>query len=53
MLINISQNLEEIIDPADTRALVAKWCSHMYENDLPERIAHRLSGTIAAQFCLR
>jgi len=44
------QNLEEIIDPADTRALVAKWCSHMYENDLPERVANRMSGRLQPSF---
>jgi acetyl-CoA carboxylase carboxyltransferase component len=39
-------NIEEIIDPADTRALVERWARHMYENDLPERVALRLCGKL-------
>jgi acetyl-CoA carboxylase carboxyltransferase component len=44
------QNLEEIIDPADTRMLVAKWAEHMYESDMPERVANRMSGRLQPQF---
>jgi acetyl-CoA carboxylase carboxyltransferase component len=39
-------SIEEIIDPADTRALVERWARHMYENDLPERVALRLCGRL-------
>jgi acetyl-CoA carboxylase carboxyltransferase component len=39
-------SIEEIIDPADTRALVERWARHMYENDLPERVALRLVGKL-------
>ena len=39
-------SIEEIIDPADTRALVERWATHMYENDLPERVALRLCGKL-------
>jgi acetyl-CoA carboxylase carboxyltransferase component len=39
-------NIEEIIDPADTRALVERWTRHMYENDLPERVTLRLCGKL-------
>ena len=39
-------NIEEIIDPADTRALVERWARHMYENDLPERVSLRLCGKL-------
>lgn len=39
-------NIEEIINPADTRALVERWARHMYENDLPERVALRLCGKL-------
>ena len=43
-------DIEEIIDPADTRGLVAKWTSHMYESDLPERVAKRMSGILQPSF---
>lgn len=39
-------SIEEIIDPADTRALVERWARHMYENDLPERVTLRLCGKL-------
>jgi acetyl-CoA carboxylase carboxyltransferase component len=39
-------SIEEIVDPADTRALVERWARHMYENDLPERVALRLCGKL-------
>ena len=39
-------NIEEIIDPADTRALVERWTRHMYDNDLPERVTLRLCGKL-------
>lgn len=39
-------SIEEIIDPADTRALVERWTRHMYENDLPERVTLRLCGKL-------
>ena len=43
-------NIEEIIDPADTRALVARWTRHMYESDLPERVAKRMGGILQPNF---
>lgn len=43
-------NIEEIIDPADTRALVARWTRHMYESELPERVAKRMSGILQPSF---
>lgn len=39
-------SIEEIIDPAETRAVVARWTRHMYENDIPERVALRLAGKL-------
>jgi len=39
-------SIEEIIDPAYTRALVERWTRHMYENDLPERVTLRLCGKL-------
>jgi acetyl-CoA carboxylase carboxyltransferase component len=42
--------VEEIIDPADTRALVATWVEHMYNVILPQRIVERSSGRISPVF---
>jgi acetyl-CoA carboxylase carboxyltransferase component len=42
--------IEEIIDPAKTRGLVAEWCRIVYEAELPERVAHRLSGKLQPVF---
>jgi acetyl-CoA carboxylase carboxyltransferase component len=39
-------SIEEIIDPADTRALVERWTRHTYKNDLPERVMLRLCGKL-------
>ena len=39
-------SIEEIIDPADTRVVATKWCQHVYEVDLPERVVHRMSGKL-------
>jgi acetyl-CoA carboxylase carboxyltransferase component len=42
--------VEEIIDPADTRSLLATWVEHMYSVILPERIMQRSSGRISPVF---
>ncbi|RDW78505.1 putative propionyl-CoA carboxylase beta chain [Coleophoma crateriformis] len=36
--------VEEIIDPADTRAIAVEWCKHIYEELLPLRILDRANG---------
>ncbi|RDW84635.1 putative propionyl-CoA carboxylase beta chain [Coleophoma cylindrospora] len=36
--------VEEIIDPADTRAIAVQWCKHTYEELLPLRILDRANG---------
>ncbi|KAF2773763.1 ClpP/crotonase [Teratosphaeria nubilosa] len=43
-------SIEEIIDPADTRALVVEWCRHVYERELPERLIKRMTGQLQPQF---
>jgi acetyl-CoA carboxylase carboxyltransferase component len=42
--------IEEIIDPVDTRLLLASWVRHMYEVLLPERIIERSTGKISPVF---
>jgi acetyl-CoA carboxylase carboxyltransferase component len=42
--------VEEIIDPADTRPLVAAWVQHMYDTILPARLIERSSGKISPVF---
>ncbi|QIW96527.1 hypothetical protein AMS68_002045 [Peltaster fructicola] len=42
--------IEEIIDPADTRRLVVKWCQHTYESDLPERVMRRMTDQLQPSF---
>lgn len=39
-------SIEEIIDPAKTRGVVAEWARIVYENDLPERVVHRMTGKL-------
>lgn len=39
-------SIEEIIDPAATRGLVAEWCAMVYETELPERVIHRTTGRL-------
>ena len=36
-------SVEEIIDPARTRELVAEWCRMVYDTELPERVTKRIS----------
>lgn len=43
-------SIEEIIDPARTRQLVAEWCRMVYEAELPERVIHRMSGKLQPVF---
>jgi acetyl-CoA carboxylase carboxyltransferase component len=42
--------VEEIIDPVDTRLLLATWVKHTYEVLLPERIIERSTGKICPVF---
>jgi acetyl-CoA carboxylase carboxyltransferase component len=42
--------VEEIIDPADTRSLVATWVEHIYNVILPQRIVERSTGRICPVF---
>ncbi|KAL3422911.1 methylcrotonoyl-CoA carboxylase beta chain, mitochondrial [Phlyctema vagabunda] len=42
--------VEEIIDPADTRAVVVEWCKHVYEELLPLRVQDRANGKIRPVF---
>jgi len=43
-------SIEEIIDPAKTRGLVAEWCTMVYETQIPERIVQRISGKLQPVF---
>ncbi|KAK4545098.1 hypothetical protein LTR36_003649 [Oleoguttula mirabilis] len=43
-------SIEEIIDPARTRQLVAEWCRMVYEAELPERVIHRMTGKLQPVF---
>ena len=43
-------NIEEIIDPATTRPIVAEWCRMAYETNLPERALKRVSGQLQPLF---
>ncbi|OQV01258.1 Carboxyl transferase domain-containing protein [Cladophialophora immunda] len=42
--------IEEIIDPAMTRALACEWTKDMYETNLPERLKQRDCGKIQPSF---
>ncbi|OJD36633.1 propionyl-carboxylase [Diplodia corticola] len=42
--------IEEIVDPAVTRPLVAEWVKHVYEVLLPLRVQQRISGTLKPKF---
>lgn len=42
--------IEEIIDPADTRAILAEWVKHVYEVLLPQRILERAAGKVNPVF---
>lgn len=39
-------NIEEIIDPAVTRALLCEWVGHIYESLLPIRVTERVAGKL-------
>lgn len=39
-------SVEDIIDPANTRGLVAEWLRMVYEANLPERVMHRMCGKL-------
>ncbi|TKA23593.1 hypothetical protein B0A50_07427 [Salinomyces thailandicus] len=43
-------SVEEIIDPARTRELVAEWCRWVYESELPERVVKRMGGQLQPVF---
>jgi acetyl-CoA carboxylase carboxyltransferase component len=42
--------VEEIVDPAETRTILAGWVSHMYEVILPLRVEERRTGRINPVF---
>lgn len=42
--------VEEIIDPADTRGVLAAWVQHMYEVILPLRVEERRGGRVNPVF---
>jgi hypothetical protein len=42
--------IEEIIDPAETRPMLAAWVKHYYEELMPERIMNRANGKICPVF---
>jgi hypothetical protein len=42
--------VEEIIDPAETRPMLAMWVKHIYEELMPERIMNRANGKICPVF---
>ncbi|KIX02106.1 uncharacterized protein Z518_08045 [Rhinocladiella mackenziei CBS 650.93] len=43
-------NIEEIVDPKDTRRIVCRWTKEMYGLVMQERLADRASGKIHAVF---
>jgi hypothetical protein len=42
--------VEEIIDPADTRPVLAMWLKHVYDVLMPVRVAERAAGKIQPVF---
>lgn len=42
--------VEEIIDPADTRPLLATWVKHVYDVLMPIRIQERVAGNLQPVF---
>lgn len=42
--------IEEIIDPADTRWIIAAWLKHVYDALLPIRLMDRGNGRIIPVF---
>jgi hypothetical protein len=42
--------VEEIIDPAETRAMLTTWVKHIYDVLMPERIMNRANGKIQPVF---
>ena len=43
-------SIEELIDPARTREVVAEWCRLVYEADLPERVIKRVHGQLQPSY---
>lgn len=43
-------SIEELIDPAQTRPLVAEWCRMAYETELPDRVLRRINGQLQPLF---
>ncbi|KAK3052707.1 hypothetical protein LTR09_006190 [Extremus antarcticus] len=43
-------SIEELIDPARTREVVAEWCRIVYEAELPERVIKRVHGQIQPSY---
>jgi acetyl-CoA carboxylase carboxyltransferase component len=43
-------NVEEIVDPKDTRKIVSRWVKEMYGVVMQERLAERASGRLHAVF---
>jgi hypothetical protein len=42
--------VEEIIDPAETRPMLAAWVKHIYEELMADRIMQRANGKICPVF---
>jgi acetyl-CoA carboxylase carboxyltransferase component len=42
--------IEEIIDPASTRSVLANWVELVYERQLPERVMRRMTGQLQPVF---
>lgn len=42
--------VEEIIDPAETRPILAMWLKHVYDVLMPVRIAERVAGKLQPVF---
>ncbi|KAK3680707.1 hypothetical protein LTR37_021096 [Vermiconidia calcicola] len=43
-------SIEELIDPAKTREVVAEWCRLNYEAELPERVIKRIHGQVQPSY---
>ena len=43
-------SIEELIDPAKTREVVAEWCRMVYEAELPERVIKRIHGQVQPSY---
>ncbi|KAJ1331650.1 methylmalonyl-CoA decarboxylase subunit alpha [Microdochium nivale] len=42
--------IEEVIDPAVTRRVLAEWVGHVYDVILPQRVQQRIAGVLRPQF---